>query len=288
MKLTRPRSWSGLIATISAPRRRASSSVVSMRGWFVPGFCPITKIASAFSKSASCTLPLPTPTTCAERDAARLVAHVRAVGEVVRAEHAPEELIEERGLVARAARGVEDRAVGIGEGGEALARDPERVVPRDRLVAVGALAPDHRVGEPPLRLEPVVGSAAQLGDRVGREERGVDALARSPRRRPPSRRSRRTRSRPRCSGSGQAQPGQSKPSAWFTRHERLEPRTQTAFSLRSWAIIAATAGRPPAGFGGVAASRFTTPHFTDGTEKSPDDAGRPGSSRTVYYDDVQV
>jgi hypothetical protein len=32
-----------------------------MRGWFVPGFCPMTKMASASSKSASDTVPLPTP-----------------------------------------------------------------------------------------------------------------------------------------------------------------------------------------------------------------------------------
>ena len=50
--------------TIFAPRRFASTSVVNIRGWFVPGFWPIMKIASAFSKSSRATVPLPTPITC--------------------------------------------------------------------------------------------------------------------------------------------------------------------------------------------------------------------------------
>ena len=32
-----------------------------MRGWLVPGFWPKMKMASAFSKSSSVTVPLPTP-----------------------------------------------------------------------------------------------------------------------------------------------------------------------------------------------------------------------------------
>ena len=49
------------MATIVAPRRFAAWSVESMRGWFVPGFWPITKIASVRAKSSSPTVPLPTP-----------------------------------------------------------------------------------------------------------------------------------------------------------------------------------------------------------------------------------
>ncbi len=51
------------------------------------------------------------------------VAHVRAVGEVVGAVHAHEQLVQERGFVARAARGVERGAVGVIEarsGGRAI------------------------------------------------------------------------------------------------------------------------------------------------------------------------
>jgi hypothetical protein len=32
-----------------------------MRGWLVPGFWPMTKMASAWSKSSSVTVPLPIP-----------------------------------------------------------------------------------------------------------------------------------------------------------------------------------------------------------------------------------
>jgi hypothetical protein len=52
-----------MIATIRAPRRLAAWSAVSMRGWLLPGFWPITKIASASAKSSSPTVPLPTPIT---------------------------------------------------------------------------------------------------------------------------------------------------------------------------------------------------------------------------------
>ena len=56
-----PTSASGFTLTMVAPRFAAASSVVSMRGWLVPGFCPTTKMASATSKSSSWTVPLPTP-----------------------------------------------------------------------------------------------------------------------------------------------------------------------------------------------------------------------------------
>ena len=117
--------------TIVAPRCAASRSVVSMRGWFVPGFWPITKIRSQCSKSSSETVPLPTPIDLEQRDAARLVAHVRAVGEVVRAEHAADQLVQERGLVRRAARRVERRcasgpAARSSRGDHARTRRPSR------------------------------------------------------------------------------------------------------------------------------------------------------------------
>ena len=55
------RSRKGFMATIGTPRLDASRSEVIIRGAFVPGFCPITKIASVFSKSSSTTVPLPMP-----------------------------------------------------------------------------------------------------------------------------------------------------------------------------------------------------------------------------------
>src|SRR5437762_12768794 len=49
-----------------------------------------------------------------------------------------------------------------------------------------------------------------------------------------------------CRGSGQAQPGQSKPSGWFTDSSALEPLTSTLCS-RSALAVARHAPQPPAG-----------------------------------------
>ncbi len=46
---------------IFAPLRFAISSAESMRGWFVPGFCPATTITSALYTSSITTLALPIP-----------------------------------------------------------------------------------------------------------------------------------------------------------------------------------------------------------------------------------
>lgn len=111
-----------------------------------------------------------------ERGARGLVAHVRTVRQVVRAELAGEELVEECGLVARAPRGVEEGLVGGTEGGELLGDDVEGTLPGDRLVVVGALGQVHGVGEAALLAEPVAAAAVQVGDRVrGEEVRGDPA-----------------------------------------------------------------------------------------------------------------
>ena len=107
-----PASGSGLTAMMRAPLRLASSSAESRRGWLVPGFCPTRKIRSAWWMSSRLTVPLPVPRVSRQGEAAGLVAHVAAVGQVVRAEGAGEELQEEGGLVADPAGGVEDRLVG--------------------------------------------------------------------------------------------------------------------------------------------------------------------------------
>ncbi|MNE44887.1 hypothetical protein D3C80_1391420 [compost metagenome] len=60
-KRSRPRSLSGFRQITWAPRLTASRSGSSMRGWLVPGFWPMTKIASASSRSWNTTVPLPTP-----------------------------------------------------------------------------------------------------------------------------------------------------------------------------------------------------------------------------------
>ena len=61
-KRSRPRSFSGLIDTIVAPRFAHSRSSPIIRGWLVAGFWPKISSVSACSKSSSVTVPLPTPT----------------------------------------------------------------------------------------------------------------------------------------------------------------------------------------------------------------------------------
>ena len=111
-KLMRPASGSGLMATIRAPLALASSSALSIRGWLVPGFWPDDQQQVGLVDVVERHRALAHADGLAERRAARLVAHVRAVGQVVGAELAHEQLVDEGGLVAGAARGVEDRLVG--------------------------------------------------------------------------------------------------------------------------------------------------------------------------------
>ena len=81
-----PASGSGLTAMIVAPLRFAFSSALSMRGWFVPGFCPATISRSASWTSSIETVPLPMPIVSVSAEPDGLVAHVRAVRQVVRAD----------------------------------------------------------------------------------------------------------------------------------------------------------------------------------------------------------
>lgn len=105
-----------------------------------------------------------------QRGARGLVAHVGAVRQVVGAEFAGEELEEERGLVAGAARGVEEGLVGGGEGGQLLGDDLEGPLPGDGLVPVGALGQVHGLGDAALLAQPVPGASGEVGERVLREE----------------------------------------------------------------------------------------------------------------------
>ena len=63
MNLVSPASRSGLIARIFAPFRFAFSRAVSIRGWLVPGFWPISTISLASYTSCMTTLALPMPIT---------------------------------------------------------------------------------------------------------------------------------------------------------------------------------------------------------------------------------
>ena len=143
-----PTSGSGLIATILAPRcaaAAASSACAdgSCRGSGRP------QDASARSKSSSVHGALAHPDASRQRDAARFVAHVRTVGEIVRAERAHEQLVEERRLVAGAAGGVEHRAVGARRARASSRRRARTRVPGDRPRSASARRAAHRLGQRP-------------------------------------------------------------------------------------------------------------------------------------------
>ena len=130
------------------------------------GFFKILERHSAFASSNRFGHP----------DAARLVAHVRAVGEIVRPEKPAEELVKERRLVAGAAGGVERRIVGRAERAQVPRDAFERLVPRNRLIAVGVGIVGHRVREPSGILEREVIPSEHLGNGVFRKKLGRRAL----------------------------------------------------------------------------------------------------------------
>src|SRR5207248_3131934 len=114
-----------------------------------------------------------------EPAAARLVAHVRAVGQVVGAELADEELVEEGGLVAGPAAGVEDRLVGTLQRVDFARNQRKRLVPRQRLVMGGPRPEHHRLGEPALLSQPEVALPRQLGHAVAGKKVARDAILRA-------------------------------------------------------------------------------------------------------------
>ncbi|MCO5588369.1 hypothetical protein L7F22_042324 [Adiantum nelumboides] len=117
------------------------------------------------------------PDRLLQGDRGRLVAHVRAVGQVVRAEGPGEELVDERGLVGRPAGGVEGGLAGVVQGVQLVADQPERRVPADRLVVGPARSPDHGMGDPALLAQPVLRALVELGDAVAGEELRGRAVA---------------------------------------------------------------------------------------------------------------
>ena len=82
-----------------------------------------------------------------QADAGGLVAHVGAVGEVVRAVLAHEDLIQKGRLVGGASRSVELGHVGIRQGPQGSADPLESRLPGDRLVCVGLAVVGDRVRE---------------------------------------------------------------------------------------------------------------------------------------------
>ena len=107
-------------------------------------------------------------------EAARLVAHVRAVRQVVGPEGAGEHLPHEGGLVAGAAGGVEKRLVRGIEGAEFFGDDREDFVPSDRLIVRRILAQQHRLGEAALEIVPGIALRHQVGNGMCGEELAAD------------------------------------------------------------------------------------------------------------------
>ncbi|MCY1332080.1 hypothetical protein D9M69_177660 [compost metagenome] len=105
------------------------------------------------------------------------VAHVRAVGEVVGAVGAHEQLVQERGLVAGAARGVERGLVRVRQRIQVAADHGKGLVPGDRAVLVGLRIVDHGVRQAPVLLQLVIGLRHQRRHRVLRKEFRRDAQA---------------------------------------------------------------------------------------------------------------
>ena len=113
---------------------------------------------------------------CLERTAAGLVAHVGAVRQVVGAQLAGHQLVEERGLVAQPAGGVVGRLVGIPQAAERSPDKFERIGPADGHVVVARGVVHHRFGQAPLAFEFAVAPPGQFGDRMGGEELRPHAL----------------------------------------------------------------------------------------------------------------
>jgi hypothetical protein len=177
-----------------------------MRGWFDPGFWPITKIASAMREVVEADRALAHADRRRETDAARLVTHVRAVGQVVGAEAAREQLVQERRLVAGAARRVEERLVGRDAARAGRARCPRAPRPTTRAHNAPRRARDAAARRAALLLEPVIAlpSSAGIDQRAKKAAEIADRRLVRDRLRAVSRR---TRSPLRSRGSGHAQPG---------------------------------------------------------------------------------
>ena len=106
------------------------------------------------------------PDGLAERDAARFVAHVGAVRQIVRPQLPHEELPQKRRFVARPARGVKCRRIRRRQRPQFVRDERKRIVPRDRLVVARTRAQHHRRRQPPLRVQPVVALRSELGHRM--------------------------------------------------------------------------------------------------------------------------
>ena len=172
------------------------------------------------------------------RPAARLVAHVRAVRQVVRAKLAHPELVEKRRLVAQPPGGIKGRLMRTLQSTKRVADERESVFPGDRLVLVGLGVVAQRLGEPPYCLEVVVAPPRQLANGVGSEELAVGfRWLQAPRSTCLMPFSQMSSFRPDGS-SAHAQPGQSKPpSSWFITKIARKPSIGSPARARTLATL---------------------------------------------------
>ena len=103
------------------------------------------------------------------------MAQVRAVRQVVGAREAHEQLVQERRLVAGAARGVEDGLVRRCERAQVSRDQREGVVPADRAIVGGTGGKVHGLGQATALAKPVVIVLREFLHRVRREEGPVGA-----------------------------------------------------------------------------------------------------------------
>lgn len=113
--------------------------------------------------------------TLRQCNAAGLVAHVRAVREVVGPVGAHKQLIQVRRFVARTTRGIELGHVRAGQVLQVLGDQRKRAVPTDGFVTVGFCVVSHRLGQTALIFKPVIALFQQRADAVACEETRIDA-----------------------------------------------------------------------------------------------------------------
>ena len=156
--------------------RRASCSACSIRGLLLPTFWPKKKMQSVCSKSSKRHRSDRHADAFGQRDRGALVAHIRAVGQVVGAVKPRHQRVHIGRFERSAARGVEDDRFRIVERLQLAADRLKRLVPFHRDIAVGLGFPAHRAGQPARLLEIVVAPGIeQSRQRVAGKECGVGA-----------------------------------------------------------------------------------------------------------------
>ncbi|MCY1413405.1 hypothetical protein D9M71_288350 [compost metagenome] len=121
------------------------------------------------------------PDALRQRDTTGLVAHVRAVREIVGAIGAHEQLVQIRRFIAGTARGIELGLIGAFQVQQVLGDQVKGALPADGLVAITGGVIDHRVGQATLVFKPIIALLKQCADTVARKEGRVDpALGRFP------------------------------------------------------------------------------------------------------------